>query len=83
MFRPAFDSVVLLVAWSLWKERNTRIFTNKNKNPMQLGKSVVDELEQWMQASHSNLAVLMAQRSHNSLLSSHVFRAVLRLLESR
>ena len=24
--RPLFDSLLLLVAWSIWKERNARVF---------------------------------------------------------
>ena len=33
MLSSAFDPMMLLVAWSLWKERNARIFRNKVRTP--------------------------------------------------
>ena len=32
----AFDSAVLLIAWSLWKKRNHRTFDNVSRSPTQV-----------------------------------------------
>ena len=35
-FRRGFDSLVLLVSWEVWKERNRRTFDGNNKTPAQV-----------------------------------------------
>jgi hypothetical protein len=34
-FRHSFDSLVLLISWEVWKERNRRTFNSNSKTPAQ------------------------------------------------
>jgi hypothetical protein len=44
--RPAFDSIVLLLAWSLWLQRNDRVFRSENKLPSTLVNSIWTSVDQ-------------------------------------
>ena len=44
--RPMFDSLLLLVAWFLWKERNGRIF-GRPANTLAVVRAVLHEGEEW------------------------------------
>jgi hypothetical protein len=58
MWRSGFDSLVILVAWCLWKERNQRTFHAAQRTPVQLADVVGDEAERWSTAGFSQLAAL-------------------------
>lgn len=45
--RPLFDSVLLLVAWSLWKERNARVIGRPALNVNDVVRAVWLEGEEW------------------------------------
>jgi Leucine-rich repeat (LRR) protein len=51
--RRSFDSLVLLVAWSLWKERNRRVFQHEAVQPVGLLRLVGAEGAEWMLAGNS------------------------------
>jgi hypothetical protein len=46
--RRGFDSVVLLVSWRLWRERNARIFDNNYISADQATRAVLDEGDDWI-----------------------------------
>ncbi|GJN32057.1 hypothetical protein PR202_gb20530 [Eleusine coracana subsp. coracana] len=48
--RRAFDSLVVLVVWSLWVERNARVFRQRSKSTTALATHVLDELDWWCRA---------------------------------
>jgi hypothetical protein len=50
--RKRFDSLVILVAWMLWKQRNARVFGNTREfcNATQLVSRIRDEFRVWEQA---------------------------------
>jgi hypothetical protein len=50
MRRPAFDSLLMLTAWSLWQQRNDRVFRSDSKLPSILISSIWPSVEQWSQA---------------------------------
>jgi hypothetical protein len=52
--RKAFNSLVILVAWSIWKERNQRIFQKKKLTTNKL----VDEGRLWCYAGLKHLLQL-------------------------
>ncbi|BAS70284.1 Os01g0137550, partial [Oryza sativa Japonica Group] len=41
--RKGFDTVVILVAWSIWKERNNRVFKHRQRSWREVAKDAVDE----------------------------------------
>ncbi|EEE56168.1 hypothetical protein OsJ_05086 [Oryza sativa Japonica Group] len=49
-YRDIFDSVVALICWSLWKERNVRIFEQKVRTPEQLVEDIKEEILVWKTA---------------------------------
>jgi hypothetical protein len=43
--RRSFDSLVLLVTWCLWKERNCHTFDNRSMTPPELLVSILEEAD--------------------------------------
>lgn len=58
--RRGFDSLVLLVSWETWKERNRCTFDNATKSPSQVLALIRDEGESWIAAGFRSLAPLLA-----------------------
>ena len=48
--RQCFDSVVILVSWMLWKERNNRTFERIVRSVLELLVWVVEEIVAWFLA---------------------------------
>jgi hypothetical protein len=57
--RRCFDSVVILISWILWKERNCRTFDRSSKSVSQLLSLVLDEMVAWFWAGHHRLEPLL------------------------
>ena len=55
--RPPFDSLILLIAWSLWKDRNNRTFSRTVAGQQELFRKVLREAEDWVAAGFTSLAV--------------------------
>ncbi|KAG0551010.1 hypothetical protein BDA96_01G387000, partial [Sorghum bicolor] len=62
--REAFDSLVLLVAWSLWKERNSRVFRGAASAVQVVARSLVAEADAWCLAGFAPLRLFVAAWSH-------------------
>ena len=58
--RRGFDSLVVLVSWTLWKERNARTFDNTSCTPTQTVAKVKEELNAWLAAGFRGLATFGA-----------------------
>jgi hypothetical protein len=56
--RPLFDSMLLLVAWSLWKERNGRVFGRPASSVHAVLHSLLREGEDWALAGFLPLVAL-------------------------
>lgn len=54
--RRGFDSLVLLVSWEVWKERNRRTFDGHSMTPTQLLGVIRDEGDSWIAAGFRGLA---------------------------
>ena len=54
--RPSFDSMALLVTWTLWKERNARVFRRRASAAPAMGKEMLMEAELWCDAGFRSLA---------------------------
>ena len=53
--RCCFDSVVILICWMVWKERNKRIFYRQIRTMHEVLDWVIDEICAWFQAGFSKL----------------------------
>jgi len=62
-FRRGFDSFVLLIGWSLWKERNHRTFQAGATSPPSLAMLIKEEAERWCAAGNAHLSRLLARAS--------------------
>uniref|UniRef100_A0A0E0CVM4 Uncharacterized protein n=1 Tax=Oryza meridionalis TaxID=40149 RepID=A0A0E0CVM4_9ORYZ len=51
----AFDTLVLLVCWMIWKERNMRVFQNQSRTAGFLFAAIKDEAAIWKEAGFSIL----------------------------
>ncbi|KAF8670591.1 hypothetical protein HU200_050618 [Digitaria exilis] len=56
--RKGFNSVVILGAWLLWKQRNSCVFEGANPTVNGLVKMFEDELQLWGMAGARGLAAL-------------------------
>jgi hypothetical protein len=48
--RKGFDTLVLLVAWSLWKERNSRVHEQAALQPVALVGDILEDARLWARA---------------------------------
>jgi hypothetical protein len=53
----SFDSLVLLVTWCLWKERNWHTFDRRSVSPNELVTVILEEAVAWDGAGFGSLAL--------------------------
>jgi hypothetical protein len=53
-------SLILLVIWEVWKERNDRVFNRRAAAPPSLLAKIKSEASAWMAAGAKDLALLFA-----------------------
>ena len=53
--RQAMASLTMLVSWTIWNERNARVFRHKSAPPTILLTAIVDEAKLWMAAGAKKL----------------------------
>ena len=58
-FKRSFDSLVLLVSWMVWNERNRRTFDSITRTPSQLFALILEEADAWIAAGFRGLASLI------------------------
>lgn len=63
--RPLFDSMLLLIAWLLWKERNRRVFGRPPSSLESVLRSLLREGEEWALAGFLPLVRLSEIWSQN------------------
>ena len=51
--RKGFDSLVVLVGWLLWKERNQRVFQRNSMTVRDLLSLILEEAKIWTYAGHT------------------------------
>jgi hypothetical protein len=54
--RPSFDTIVLLAAWKLWKERNNRTFRQQAASAPEVFLRLKQEANEWLLAGYNSLA---------------------------
>jgi hypothetical protein len=52
-------SLIILICWSIWWERNTRIFDVKEKETDRIVSEIRDEAKLWIRAGAKDLALLV------------------------
>ena len=70
--RKGFDSLLLLVAWLLWKERNQRVFQRKSLTVRELVTLILDEAKVWAYAGHTLFFVLFPELLHEPLIAEEL-----------
>jgi hypothetical protein len=58
--RRGFDSITILIAWALWKQRNARVFNNvsRQRSAAQLKAEILDEIDDWRKAALGGVGAL-------------------------
>ncbi|GJM90353.1 hypothetical protein PR202_ga06625 [Eleusine coracana subsp. coracana] len=59
--KKAMDSLFMLVAWHLWKERNSRTFNGKAASVAEISDRIMDEARAWVAAGAKNLGSVMSR----------------------
>ena len=70
--RKGFDSLLLLVAWLLWKERNQRVFQGKSQTVSELVALILDEAKVWAYAGHTHFFMLFPEFSQTPPSVAHL-----------
>lgn len=63
--RPGFDTLVLLVCWTLWKEWNCQTFRGIVLTKSAIARQLVQEGNEWLDAGYCSLASLASVWSQN------------------
>jgi hypothetical protein len=58
MARRGLRSIIMLVCWEIWKERNARIFEHKESAIAQLLPKIKDEARVWAMAGAKHVSNL-------------------------
>ena len=56
-FCCAFDSMVIIVSWNVWKERNDRTFNGRDRTTVQVCGAILDEIRECVAAGFNGLNV--------------------------
>lgn len=59
MHRAAWSSLVQLTWWTVWKERNSRIFDHKNSTEEQVLDRIKNDLIDWTLAGKHKVALMI------------------------
>jgi hypothetical protein len=57
--RRALDSLVILVCWNIWLERNARIFSRRQASPSELRMRILEHLADWSSAGFQSISILV------------------------
>ena len=58
--REGLKSLIMLVIWEIWRERNGRVFRKDCRSVQQLFSSIQDEAKTWAYAGNKGLQLLLA-----------------------
>jgi hypothetical protein len=53
--RKALDSLFVLVSWTIWLERNARVFRSSSSSPAQVTTSILEQIDTWISACYHSL----------------------------
>ena len=56
--RRKLDSIIILISWILWLERNKRVFDRQARSAQQLLSLIADEAVQWGLAGYTHVQAL-------------------------
>jgi len=61
-FRRGFDSIMFLIGWMLWKQRNARTFDGSTRTARELAVDIRLVAEDWRMAGYRQLGILLSGR---------------------
>jgi hypothetical protein len=59
-YPQGLHSAIILITWEIWKERNARVFNNKEQSPPAIFQKIKDESANWVLAGAKRLAEIIA-----------------------
>jgi hypothetical protein len=66
--KEGIKSLLMLVIWEIWRERNSRVFRKTSRSVQQIFSSVQDEARTWAHAGNKGLQLLLATRTQGNVL---------------
>jgi hypothetical protein len=57
--RPGLQSIVVLVIWEVWRERNNRVFRREAKTVSHIVATIQDEARTWRMAGNRDLDMML------------------------
>jgi hypothetical protein len=67
--RRGFDTIATLVAWTIWKERNNRVFNEKSRTWAEIARAMTGEADLWRLAKATIPAMATPMSGGRSLHS--------------
>lgn len=64
--RPIFDSLMLLISWCVWKERNARVFALMTSTAGEVIRAIMKEAADWAAAGYAPMSALELLWSQNT-----------------
>lgn len=64
--KAVFDSLMLLIAWTLWKERNGRVFQRRTSTVRQIVEAARKDAEDWLIGGYAPTGELIALWSQSN-----------------
>ena len=78
--REAIASLTMLIGWTIWNERNARVFRNKSTPPPILFNNIKNEAITWVTAVAKKLGTVMPGGYHPFVLVGFVYSELYALL---
>ena len=59
--RRALASLTMLVSWTIWNERNARVFRHKSAPPPVLLRAIINDVKLWVLAGAKKLGCILVR----------------------
>jgi len=80
--REDSKSLLILVIWEIWRERNNRVFRRISRSMQQILSNIQDEAGTWAYAGNKSLQLLLAARTQDNVFGQQVTRSTVAAIPS-